>query len=152
MVRKWRQNDYFFGNISSLGEVFGILQILVRSMRAPINKWGVFGIFTLFNIRALRGKKSSSPPPSSPPLGIMQKKNIWVGKRSEFSDPFFGKNSDFGSCCRPCLHRKKIWVARQKHRTQEIGPTKVKGYFQFWYWSTYDVFFAFKNRESAKNI
>jgi hypothetical protein len=46
MVQKWRQNDYFFGNISSLGEVFGILQILVRSTRAPINKWGVFGIFT----------------------------------------------------------------------------------------------------------
>jgi len=54
MVRKWRQNDYFFGKFSSLGEVFGILQILVRSMRASINKWGVFGIFTLVKLRGVR--------------------------------------------------------------------------------------------------
>ena len=47
MAQKWRQNDHFFGKFLSLGEVFGILQILVLSMRAPINKWGVFGIFTL---------------------------------------------------------------------------------------------------------
>jgi hypothetical protein len=47
---KRRQNDHFFGKFASLGEVFGILQILVRSMRASINKWGVFGIFTLLFI------------------------------------------------------------------------------------------------------
>ena len=43
---KRRQNDHFFGKIASFGEVFGNLQILVRHMRATINKWGVFGIFT----------------------------------------------------------------------------------------------------------
>ncbi len=46
MAQKWRQNDHFLGIFSSLSEVFGILQILVRSMRASINKWGVFWIFT----------------------------------------------------------------------------------------------------------
>ena len=41
-----RQNDHIFRKIASFGEVFGNLQILVRHMRATINKWGVFGIFT----------------------------------------------------------------------------------------------------------
>ena len=54
MGRKWRQNDHFLGIFLSLGEVFGILQILVRSMRASINKWGVFGIFTHIILRGGR--------------------------------------------------------------------------------------------------
>ena len=44
------------------------------------------------------------------PLSIRRKNNIRVEERSDFSDPFFGKNSDFASCCRPCLSRKKIRV------------------------------------------
>jgi hypothetical protein len=40
----------------------------------------------------------------------MQKKNFGVGKTSDFLDPFFGKNSELGSCCQPCLSRKKFQV------------------------------------------
>jgi hypothetical protein len=50
---KRRQNDHFFGKFASFGEVLGYLQILVRHMRAPINKWGVFEIFTLLFITPL---------------------------------------------------------------------------------------------------
>ena len=41
---------------------------------------------------------------------LCRKNNIRVEERSDFSDPLFGKNSDFASCCRPCVSRKKIRV------------------------------------------
>ena len=67
---KRRQNDHFFGKIASFGEVFGNLQILVRHMRATINKWGVFGIFTLF-VTTVRTKASKS--------SFLQKRNeFWA--------------------------------------------------------------------------
>ncbi len=54
-------------------------------------------------------------------LGIVytQKKKFGVGKTLDFPDPFIGKNSELGSCCQPCLSRKKFRVV-DKAKTSDI--------------------------------
>ncbi len=83
----------------------------------------------------------------------MQKKNTELGKDLSFLTLFLAKTPISGlAVVRACTEKRSELQARGKN----IGPKKSDPprrlkVIQFWYWSTYDVFFAFKNRESASN-
>ncbi len=63
---------------------------------------------------------------------LYAEKNFGVGKTLDFPDPFFGKNSELGSCCQLCLSRKKFRVDKAKnirHKTSDLHPSNL---FYIW--------------------
>ncbi len=64
----------------------------------------------------------------------MQKKNFGVGKTSDFPDPFFGQNSELGSCCQLCLSRKKFRVDKAKTSDIKLRTSALHTFF------TYDTY------------
>jgi hypothetical protein len=78
----------------------------------------------------------------------MQKKNTELGKDLSF---LTAKTPISGLAVVRACTEKSSELQGKNIGPKKSDPARRLKVIQFWYWSTYDVFFAFKNRESARN-
>ncbi len=82
---------------------------LLPKLASPIRDKNCQNIAYWYKTYIRRNKKEKKVSVSCKhrPKAIGRKNNIRVEERSDFSDPFFGKNSDFASCFLSVLVQKK---------------------------------------------